>query len=87
MCDFFQKIVARYKVPKEILVVLKHINSSCKYMIFASTETSSSMEALSQEQTVFQFSYDVPEAEQDWQAWSMAKIVHPAFMEAIYRGY
>lgn len=32
------------------------------------------------------FSYQVPTSEEDWQTWPMASYVHPALMEAIYRG-
>lgn len=77
---FTLQVIARYKVPREILVVVKYINSSCRYMTF--DEDVSGM----QEDAVSRFSYEVPKLEQDWQAWGMAAWVHPALMEAIYRG-
>lgn len=102
------KVVARYRVCREVLVVLKYINSGCRYMtlptlswmfshdtsLVSGVGDSEGRGAISRKQHQDQqegdkdawFSYEVPRKEEDWQVWALAKWVHPALMEAMYRG-
>lgn len=92
------QVINRYKVPKEVLVVLKYINSSCRYMKSIpawlralekkneATIDASVNQSDTNNDDENRFSFEVEEMKEDWQNWTLSSWIHPSLMETIYKG-